>query len=296
MLKGNRTLQLIIVLGILVGAYAIVKLSAGSSRSKSYREVLVEIDTAKVTKVEIVNAGTKTTLEKKDGVWTVNENKKALASSVKSMLNTLNGVKPSRLASRSKDSWKDFQVDSTGTRVQVYEGSKEALDLIIGRFGVEGQRAFYSYVRLEEEEDVYVANDFMGMNVGKTDADYRDNKIVRLKKDSISSVDFNYGEGTYTLSKSIDNKWLMAGVPADSANVATFFNGLGFVSSKNFEDGELAPSDKEVVIHLDGEDDITLKSYGNSILSSSTNEGETFNDKPAYDKVFKTPEYFTSSE
>ncbi|MFY0598759.1 MAG: DUF4340 domain-containing protein [Cyclobacteriaceae bacterium] len=294
MLKGNKTLLLFVVLGVLVGAYAIVKLTSGSSRSKSYREVLVEIDTAKVTKVEILSQGTKTTLEKSDDSWTVNGDKKALAANVKSMLNTLKGAKPSRLASRSKDSWKDFQVDSTGTRVIVYEGSSEVLDLIIGRFGVEGQRSFYNYVRLEEDVDVYVANDFMGMSVGKTDKDYRNNGILRLKKDSISSVDFSYPEGTYTLSKLAEGKWSMAGVEADSANVAQFLNGLAFVSSKNFEDGAVGDSDKEVIIHLNGEDDISIKSFGESILSSSTNDAEYFNDKSNYDKVFKTPEYFTA--
>ncbi|MEO9474031.1 MAG: DUF4340 domain-containing protein [Cyclobacteriaceae bacterium] len=295
MFKGNNTIKLIAVLGILVGAYAVVKLTSDGGRSKSYREVLVEVDTAKVTRVEISGADNNTILEKGENGWIVNQDKKAVAATVKTMLSSLNGIKPSRLASRSEESWKDFQVDSAGTRVQVYEGSDEALDLIIGRFGVEGQRSYYTYVRLEDEADTYVANNFMGMSVGKTGADYRNNVIMRLKKDSISSVDFIYSEGTYNLSKDGDS-WAMAGVAADSAAIADFLSALNFVSSKNFEDGTIGESDKEVVIHLNGSDDITVKSFGEGILNSSYNESEYFNDQTAYDKVFKSPEYFTSGE
>lgn len=295
MFKGNNTIKLIAVLGILVGAYAVVKLTSGEGRSKSYHEVLVEIDTAKVTRVEISGADNNTILEKGENGWIVNKDKKAVAATVKTMLSSLNGIKPSRLASRSEDSWKDFQVDSAGTRVQVFQGSDEALDLIIGRFGVEGQRSYYTYVRLEDEVDTYVANDFMGMSVGKTGADYRNNVIMRLKKDSISSVDLKYPEGTYNLEKTAEG-WTMAGVAADSAAVADFLSALNFVSSKKFEDGTVGESDKEVVIHLNGSDDITVRSFGEGVLNSSYNESEYFNDQTAYDKVFKSPEYFTSGQ
>lgn len=292
-MKGNKTIRLLLILAILAGGYAVVKLTAGGGRSKSFRETLVDIDTAKVTRVEISSGSTNTVLEKKDGNWFVNEDKNAMAASVKSMLTNLNNVKPSRLASRSKDSWKDFQVDSAGTRVQVYEGSNEALDLILGRFGVEGQRSYYTYVRLEEDEDTYVANNFMAMSVGKTDADYRNNVIMRIKKDSVNAIDFKYAEGTYSLSKQPDGKWEMAGVAADSASVAKFLNGLAFISSKKFEDGNVSESDKEVIIQLNGSDDVILTSFGEGVLKSNENEAEVFNDKAAYDKIFKTPEYFT---
>ncbi|MFT6865679.1 MAG: hypothetical protein ACJA08_000502 [Cyclobacteriaceae bacterium] len=293
MLKGNTTIKLLLILGVLAGGYAIVKLTSGGARSKSYREVLVDIDTARVTRVEISSGGINTVLAKKEGAWIVNEDKNAMSASVRSMLNSLNTIKPSRLASRSKTSWQDFQVDSTGTRVQIYEGSDEALDLILGRFGVEGQRSYYSYVRLEEDEDTYVANNFMAMSIGKTAADYRNNQIVRLKKDSINSIDFNYAAGTYTLLKGSNGKWSMAGVAADSANVAQYLNGLGIITSKKFEDGTVGESDKEMIIHLNGSDDITVKSFAEGVLNSSFNEAEIFNDKSVYDKLFKSPEYFT---
>lgn len=289
-MKGNKNVLLLVVLIVLLGGYLLVKFTNNEGRSKSYRETLVDFNIAAVTKVVIKSSEGETTLSKSDGAWQVNGDKRATTLSVQSMLESLQGVTPSRLASRSSDSWADFQVDSAGTRVTVYEGASEALDLIIGRFGVEGQRSFYTYVRLEEDEDVYVANDFMGMTVGKTDADYRNNTILKLKKDSISSIDFKYPDGTYSLSKSAGD-WVMAGVAADSASVAKYLTGLANVSSRNFEDGDHNEAEREVVIHLNGADDVIVKSFGASILNSSVSE-EVFNDQTAYDKIFKSPEYF----
>lgn len=289
-MKGNKTILLLVILIALLGGYLLVKFTSDGGRSKSYREVLVDIDTAKVTRVVIASPETKTTLEKEDNSWKVDGDKKATSQSVNAMLASLQGVLPSRLASRSEDSWKDFQVDSTGTRVTVFEGSSESLDLIVGRFGVEGQRSFYTYVRLEEDKDVYVANNFMGMSIGKTDKDYRNSNILKVNKDSISSIEFDYDGSIYTLSK-LSGDWQIGGVSADSAQVASYLGGLANISSKNFNDEELADSDKEVIVHLNGNEDVSIKSFGESILSSSTNE-EAFNDKSAYDKIFKSPEYF----
>ena len=81
------------------------------------------------------------------------------------MLSTLTTIEPSRIASRSDSKWKDYAVDSAGTRVKVYQGSELVTDIVLGRFGVEGQRSFYTYVRLSEDEDTYVANDFMKMSI-----------------------------------------------------------------------------------------------------------------------------------
>ena len=291
-MKGNLTIKLIGVLVVVIGIYAVVKFTDGKSRSKSYHETLVDIDTAAVTKIEIENAGNQTVLKKTDGKWTVENGKSATSSSVKSLLGNLLTIKPSRLASRKEESWKDFQVDSAGTNVKIYEGSDKTLDLVIGRFGVEGQRSFYTHVRLADEEDTYVANNFMGMGVGKSAADFRNSQILKVKKDSISSIDFAYVDGTFSLEKGGNDQWTMGGVPADSASVASYLSGLTFVSSKNFSESPLPNAAKTVVIHLKGSDEVTLASDGVSIIKSTQNEGEIFQDQAVYDKIFKSPTDF----
>ncbi|WP_258104276.1 DUF4340 domain-containing protein [Marinoscillum sp. MHG1-6] len=289
MLKGNKTVILLGVLILLVAIYGVVKLTSDGGRSKSYKEQLVDLDTAAVTRVEIVGGQEKLILEKKDAIWWVKDNKKAQSTTVRSMLMSLNGIKPSRIAARSKEKWSDFQVDSAGTRVKVYEGGDEVLDLIIGRFGVEGQRNYFTYVRLADDEDTYVANDFMGMSIGKTDADYRNNRILKITADSVQSVDFVSGGQTYSLIKT-EEEWGIGGVSVEEKQVKDFLGALSYVTSKKFEDGEVTADGNEVIFHLTT-GDISVKSFGESSFSSSSND-EIFTDPTVYEKIFKQPDFF----
>ena len=112
----------------------------------------------------------------------------------------------------------DFQVDSSGTRVKIFEGNKEALDIILGRFGVEGQRSFYTYVRLADENDTYVANNFMSMSISSSPDGFRMNEVFQLSKDSLTTIAFNYPDSAFTINKSESGRWIIEGQPVDSSN------------------------------------------------------------------------------
>jgi len=290
-MKGKKIVRLLVVLVVLVGVFLVVKYTGNTGRSKTFRSSLVEIDTAKVSKLEILSPGDTTVLTRESGEWKVNQLKKADKNTVKALMNNLKQIKPSRLASRTEDSWKDFQVDDAGTRVIAYEGSDKVLDIILGRFNVEGQRSFYSYVRLNEEADVYVAKDFMKMSVGTGSADYRNDDVVRLVKDSVSSIAFNYPDSAFTLDK-VDGKWQLGEMAADSASVVKYLQSLTFVNSKNFAERSGAPALYDLVIGLNGGSDIQVTAYGDDEFSSSYNEDEYWQDSAVTDKIFKGKSYF----
>ncbi len=290
-MKGKKIVRLLVVLVVLVGVFLVVKYTGNTGRSKTFRSSLVEIDTAKVSKLEILSPGDTTVLTRESGEWRVNQLKKADKNTVKALMNNLRQIKPSRLASRTEDSWKDFQVDDAGTRVIAYEGSDKVLDIILGRFNVEGQRSFYSYVRLNEEADVYVAKDFMKMSVGTGSADYRNDDVVRLVRDSVSSIAFNYPDSAFTLDK-VDGKWQLGEMAADSASVAKYLQSLTFVNSKNFAERSGAPALYDLVIGLNGGNDIQVTAYGDDEFSASYNEDEYWQDSAVTDKVFKGKSYF----
>ncbi|MFY0607062.1 MAG: DUF4340 domain-containing protein [Cyclobacteriaceae bacterium] len=292
-MKKNSSFTLIIVLVALLGVFALVKFTGNSGRSKSFLESLVEIDKEAVTKVEILSPADTTLLEKQGDSWKVNKEKAGDADVISSMLNTLETIKPSRLAARSQDSWKDFQVDETGTRVIVYEGSKKTLDIVLGRFNVEGQRQYMSYVRLYEDEDVYVAKDFMKMSVGSRGVDYRNDDILRLNKDSISAVSFNYPDSAFRLDKA-DQGWIIGESAADSATVAKYLQSLNFVTSRNFAEQSGAAL-MDVSYELSNGEDVQVSGYANNGITSSFNEEEYWEDKNAFDKVFKGASHFLGS-
>lgn len=284
--------NLLIILVILIGVFVIVKYTSNKGRSKSYRTELVNIDTAKVTRVEISDPEGSTELYKENNEWfvTVGDSRKpAVTTTVKTMLSTLNSIKPSRLAARNEDQWKDFQVDSTGTRVNVIAGKKSAVDIVLGRFGVEGQRKFYTYVRLFEDEDVYVAENFMKMSISTRASDFRNNSVLRLEKDSLISITFNYPDSAIILDKS-DDKWYKGQIEADSTTTAKYISDLRFVTSQDFYEEELIGSpDLNVVFGFSDREEIQVSAYMREdqwVIKSSVNENEIFVGSDVFEKIF----------
>ena len=240
MLKGFSNIKLIGILAALVGIYFIIQFTGGKSRSESFRSSLVEIDTAKVSTLKIEKDGKTLTIEKVgSGNWEMElENGKKVSAkptSVRSALQSLTTIKPSRLASKDPAKWSEYQVDSAGTRVTVFEDNEEALDIILGRFGVKDQRSYHTFVRLEDEKEVYTADNFMGVSFSSDASNFREQMFLRVKKDSLHTIEFNYPDSAFVLTKT-DGYWYIDGNRADSTSAAEFINQLSYTTSKEFVD------------------------------------------------------------
>ncbi len=300
-MKKNNTIKLLGVLGVLVVIYLVVTFTGGESRSKSFRSVLVDLDTASVSRIEISSPQDEAIVEKTGaGAWKVQVDggeKRAVTAVIQNLMATLEGAKPSRLVARSTDSWKDYSVDSTGTRVAVFEGENKKLDLVIGRFGVEGQRNFHTYVRLFEEEDVYLAENFMGISLPKTPDDFRNGDVLRLKRDSLTQISFNYPDSAFTMYKSGD-RWTSSDVTIDSAKAEGFVRSLSFVTSKEFVEGiNLGNPALNVTFSFSDKPETQISAYLASdgyTVQSSENTDELFAGGDIMDKVFKGPSHFLS--
>ncbi len=286
------TPKLLMILAVLVGVYFVVQYTGNKGRSKSYRTELVNIDPEKVTKVRLTANGNITLLTKEGEEWFVEQGsgrKRAKTNLVTSMLSNLNSIEPSRIASRSEDKWQDFSVDSTGTRVEVYGGNALLTDIVLGRFGVEGQRSFFTYVRLSEDEDTYVANNFMKMSVNTNPEDYRNNEIIRLQSDSLTTISFNYPDSSMVLTKE-GSRWMSENGPADSAAVVQYIRGLRTLTSKNFaEEPVNSTPELNVTFGFSNQPERQISAFRQEnewIIQSSENEHEVWNDKAQFDKIF----------
>jgi hypothetical protein len=314
MLKNISSIKLIGILAVLILVYLGFEFFGGKSRSKSFKAEIVEIDTAKVTKVLIDAKGETLELIKENNAWKVSigDGKYAAAqkSSVKSTLSSLMTIKPSRVAAKDPGKWKEYQVDSAGTRVQVFEGSKATLDLVIGRFGFNqqamqqqqqmqmmggrGMQQFFSYVRLNNEDEVYVADNFMGMSINADASGYRNKQLLSLTTDAISSIQFNYpADSAFVLTK-VDSTWSIFGNQADSASVASYLSGIRYVNNSNFVDDvpptALVSPTVSMSIKQDNKADIEVKAYQHPvhqwIIHSSENPLSYFADEKLIEKLF----------
>ena len=115
-----NTSRLFIFLVVISLFFVIIKVTKNPDRSKNYNEVLVDFDSQLVNKIKIENENEQVILEKISGQWKVKVGQKqheAVKSTVEAFLQTIQTIKPSRLASRSVDRWSDYNVDDKGTRV-----------------------------------------------------------------------------------------------------------------------------------------------------------------------------------
>lgn len=300
MFKRNSTVKLLATLGILIGIYFIISLTKNTQRSKSLRKELVSINDDKVDKLVIQKSGRKTLLEKEgeDWVLTLDNGRKVKTkdAAVKNAIGSLMTVKPSRLVARTEEKWKEYQVDSAGYQVQVYEGGNKTLDLVIGRLGVEGQRSFHTFVRLEEDNETYRANNFMSFSVPSDPSGYRNGQLMQLKKDSIRKISFNYDIDPFVLEKS-GNNWLIQGNPTDSAAVVTYLGDISFVTSSAFIDDvdNYEQSTASITYYMNDGSETTIEAFvdGESkVLKSSDNLDEMVNDSTLHAKLFKSKESF----
>ena len=301
MFRSVKNIRLIAVLVILVVVYAGLKLFKNTGRSKSFREELVVIDTSKVDKILISKSGSSFEVSKENEQWkvTIAGNKKvdATASSVNNALSSLLRIKPDRIATKDPEKWVDYQVDSSGTRVQVFENNASTLDLILGRFGVHGQQQFHTFVRLFEDDEVYAANDFMGISFPSDPKGFRNSRFLQITSDSITQVTFNYpGDSAFILNKSMD-QWYIGNNQADSAMTASFLSGLRYLNGSDFVDGvesaALINPTLSVLIQANGmSEEVKLEAYSHPlygyILHSSYNPKAYFSDESMLTKIFKS--------
>ena len=121
--------NLLVVLFIVLLVFVVVVFFINTDKNeRTFRDVLVDIDTTAVTEMVIYSKANNfepLKIFKQNEKWFVNlKNGKTgdvSESKMTQVFTELMSIKPKRLASRSKDKWGDFQVDSSGARVQVKE-------------------------------------------------------------------------------------------------------------------------------------------------------------------------------
>lgn len=295
-MKKLSNIKLIAIFGVLVIIYLAITFLGGSSRSKSFRDSLVDIDTSRVTRIVITKGGQVTEMVKDDGSWQLplSNGKKvtAVQGKVTGFLSSLITIKPSRVVSRDQSKWGEYNVDSTGVQVQVYEGSKKTLDIIIGRFGIKGQREFYSHVRLIEDNSTYISDGFMGLSLSTDINSFRNNQVLKITTDSVSAVSFNYPDSSFQLTKSAGGNWEIADQQVDSTSIAEFFRDVRYLNSSLYYDDlqEFMQPSHSVEFTLNGEVDqifnAALVSDELWVFNSTLNPESYFSDSTLLKKVF----------
>ena len=258
---------------------------------RSFRNELVNIDTAKVTSINIYPKVTGHKLVKifKEGkYWKVDisNNKTAYvpAQKINEMFGELLRVKPLSVAALNKNKWKDYEVDdSSGTAVKIFEGGDNTLDLTIGKFSFERPKSIFSYVRVAGDDDVYKINGMPGFLFNQNASYFRDGRVIDDEYSNWTKLSFAYpGDSSFVLEKK-NNSWVIGSQKADSANTANFLRSLSQLNSQdfvdNFEQSILSKAAFTLTINSSAKGGITITSFispSDTLLSSSTSPDSYF--------------------
>jgi len=304
---NNKVLGIIFVflLVIVIVAY----LSNAGKKERTFREELVNIDTTAVTKIVIntkSNGYKPFSIYKSNEGWLVELKNGKTASvkdeRVKQILNELVKIKPKSLAARGNEKWGEFQVkpDSSGTRVQVYEGDNVTLDIILGRLNYIPQpRSVSTYVRLYKDNDVYEVDGFLALTFNQGADSFRDNTIIKSDQSKWNELQFNYpADSSFTLIKT-GSKWFINNVETDSMKTITALRKLATFMRTNFADTIEIPAGKnpsyQLTIKGERMSPVEVKAYVDSsyyLVTSNQNPETKFDGKTFGKDLFITKSAF----
>lgn len=289
---SNKTLGMIFT-GLLIVAIVIVLSDLGNNE-RTFRSELVDIDSSAVSKILIYPKklnGDAVKLFKEDNNWKVELTEGKSASVPKSKINQilkqLMEIKPERLAGRGEENWAEFEVDSSATRIELYEGSDKTLDLVIGKFTFQQPRAMKTFVRLTNDTDVYETEGFLSMTFNQDANYYRDDSVIQDDVNDWKSLAFSYpADSSYQLVK-VNNSWqLSTGEEIDSAKTVAQLNRLSNVRSPGFVDVD--------------KDTLPLPQYKLTIIKNDDSQIEVFgykvDDKVIINSSQNSESYFDGSK
>jgi hypothetical protein len=306
-MKNKKLLKnLAIVFGLLILIWIIVIISNAGKAERNFKTKLIDVDTSAVTKIVItpksngVNTS-KTVLSKKQGKWFVQVSEKKSVTvpkdKIDGLLKTLSDIKIVRLASKSPAKWKQFQVDSASTRVQVYDGSDLAADFRVGKLNFKGRNRIYTYMRNNDEEQTYTAEGFLGATFNRSPKSFRNSILLKSNYKNWETLSFNYPADSSYIITAKNNNWYSGNTKLDSTETVKYLRYLQNLQNSNFIDEFPDSLSNTPVMSLtirerDGKTH-TIKCYGNSnkwILESSDNPESYFdgNKNKLRERIFKS--------
>lgn len=224
---------------------------------RSFREVLVEIDTSQVNKIVLNKPASKAiVLLRKADKWLVKSGDReyeAMKASVDPILRTIAFVKASQLVSRSEDKWSEFELDETaGRKIEVYNGDKLKDAFWIGRFDFDqNRRTAQTYVRKADEADVYAVEGFLSMTFDKKVEDFRNKSLFEnVSSGEVKSLSLQTeGEASLIFEKTLDGEWMAEQALIDSSAIVEYLGRLTNSQGAQFIEG-LVPEQSDLLSNL----------------------------------------------
>ena len=304
---SSKTLAVIFVVLLVIAAIYIYYDS--SREERSFKSDIVNIDTAKVTSLSIYPKAynhKEVKIFREGNNWEVklanNNSAPAENSKITNLIYQLSKIKANGVAAQNESRWSEFKVDTSGTRVKVFEGNDNALDIIIGKFSYQQPRTMVTYVRVKGDKNVYETNGFLEFSFNQKPDYFRNNTLVNDDFSHWNRLTFTYpADSSFQLIKDTTNHWRINKIDVDSSKTAVFLRTLSHLSGSDFIDNPneslLNKAACTLTIESSALGAVTLSAYIDStdyIIHSSQNPDAYFNGMKnnLKEKIFVGKNYF----
>ena len=165
------------------------------SRNAIFESDLIAIDTAGVTMLSIIPAGTpegETLLKREGKAWIItrgNRSVKALYSTVDSLLASLALIESHHVVGKGPEVWSACGLDpGQGIRIRVFREAQVAEDFLLGSFEQLSDREGYTYVRLWDDESVFAVRGALGARLWPGFEAFRSKKFLDFDPEKVREV------------------------------------------------------------------------------------------------------------
>ena len=314
---NKKILYILAGLIVLLAVTFLVKIPREKS---TIREILIELDTAKVNKIAVLPRaaeGDPFEFIKRDGKWLIQQKNIVSAPEkgvVENILLEVQNIRPKSLEAVDKTKWKEFNLtDSLAIRVKfLNEKGDDLADLMIGKFTYNPVNNQYassnpyniqgtSYVRLYGEKKVYGVEGFLSMSFSGKFKDYRDKSFLKLNKKDVTKISFVLPPDSSFMLNRKDSVWYAGEHVPDSTAIANYLNAISYMNGSDFRDSFKPVINPSCELLIEGNNllNLSVKCYKGDneneyILNSSLNPEVYFYSTRdgIFDKLFKSKKYF----
>lgn len=183
--------------------------------------------------------GKQISLDKHTDGWKIND-LPADASKVEGVLNSLADAEVTSRVSGNSQYHERFEVDGKGVKMTVLEGDQVKAEFIVGKTA--GGDAVY--VRLPEQDDVYVMSGLQRYALNEDPSLWRERKVASFQPEQVRRINYSENQIQWSLVETTDGWTLgtnrIAAAPVDADKVETFLRTVANLGAVDF------PSKEEV--------------------------------------------------
>ena len=214
--------QLVGALAVVIAVWGVATVVQGGSGSGSIEasgEIASYFDglgSESVTEVRVERSGEAVVLRREEGRWTANGHA-GDAAAIAGLLESLTVAEVGDLTATNPDNHARMGVTADSAYVMTVSTAAGERTLLVGK---SGRRFGTAYVRLPDDDDVYLLEGDVRAQLGRDVDFWRDRTIVAIDTASVASVVVDHEGASYTLERG-DTAWTFGGGGAVTASAVT---------------------------------------------------------------------------